>query len=383
MAYNVKFLKGTAAQYKAVTPNADTFYYTTDDKNLYLGSVKLSSAAEISAAVERIAKNETDIKSITGTLTTLTGAGEGSVSKAVADAKKELSDKIGDTTGLKTTAKTDLVSAVNELKESIGSTGESGAVTIDEGTSDDYAKVYTIKQGGSTVGSINIPKDMVVKSGSVVVNPTGQTAGTYIELVLANATEDKIYVNVGSLVDIYTAQKAAASVQIAIDSSTREISATIVDGAVTEAKVAASAITTTKIADANVTEIKLHKDVKDKLALAVSALQAADITSGKTDGSIAVKGTDVAVTGLKSAAFKDATAFDEAGAAAAVEGKLETYKTTTDAAVKKNTDAIADINNEKTGILAQAKTDAATKASTAETNAKAYTDTALTWGTIA
>ena len=224
---------------------------------------------------------------------------------------------------------------------------------------------------------------MVVKSGSVVVNPTGQTAGTYIELVLANATEDKIYVNVGSLVDIYTAQKAAASVQIAIDSGTREISATIVDGAVTEAKVAASAITTTKIADANVTEIKLHKDVKDKLALAVSALQAADITSGKTDGSIAVKGTDVAVTGLKSAAFKDATAFDEAGAAAAVEGKLETYKTTTDAAVKKNTDAIADINNETTGILAQAKTDAAAKASTAETNAKAYTDTALTWGTIA
>lgn len=383
MAYNVKFLKGTAAQYKAVTPNADTFYYTTDDKNLYLGSVKLSSAAEISAAVKRIAKNETDINSITGTLTTLTGAGEGSVSKAVADAKKELSGKIGDTTGLKTTAKTDLVSAVNELKESIGSTGESGTVTIDEGTSDDYAKVYTIKQGGSTVGSINIPKDMVVKSGSVVVNPSGQTAGTYIELVLANATEDKIYVNVGSLVDIYTAQKAAASVQIAIDSSTREISATIVDGAVTGAKVAASAITTTKIADANVTEIKLHKDVKDKLALAVSALQAADITSGKTNGSIAVKGTDVAVTGLKSAAFKDATAFDKAGAAAAVEGKLETYKTTTDAAVKKNTDAIAGINNKTTGILAQAKTDAATKASTAETNAKAYTDTALTWGTIA
>ena len=378
MAYNVKFLKGTAAQYKAVTPNADTFYYTTDDKNLYLGSVKLSSAAEISAAVERIAKNETDIKSITGTLTTLTGTGEGSVSKAVADAKKELSDKIGDTTGLKTTAKTDLVSAVNELKESIGTTGEAGAVTLD-----DYAKVYTIKQGGSTVGSINIPKDMVVKSGSVVVNPTGQTAGTYIELVLANATEDKIYVNVGSLVDIYTAQKAAASVQVAIDTATREISATIVDGAVTEAKVAASAITTTKIADANVTEIKLHKDVKDKLALAVSAVQAADITSGKTDGSIAVKGTDVAVTGLKSAAFKDATAFDEAGAAAAVEGKLETYKTTNDAAVKKNTDAIAAINHETTGILAQAKTDATTKASTAETNAKAYTDTALTWGTIA
>lgn len=54
-----------------------------------------------------------------------------------------------------------------------------------------------------------------------------------------------------------------------------------------------------------------------------SALQAADITTGTVDGAIAVKGTDVAVAGLKSAAFADTTAFDAAGAADAVKTALE------------------------------------------------------------
>ena len=39
---------------------------------------------------------------------------------------------------------------------------------------------------------------MVVKSGAVETNPTGQPAGTYLVLTLANATEDKIYINVGN-----------------------------------------------------------------------------------------------------------------------------------------------------------------------------------------
>lgn len=68
MAYNVKFLKGTAAQYAALTvKDSNTFYYI-DDKNLYLGSIKISNAEDLAAAITRIAANETNI----GNLTTLT-----------------------------------------------------------------------------------------------------------------------------------------------------------------------------------------------------------------------------------------------------------------------------------------------------------------------
>lgn len=44
------------------------------------------------------------------------------------------------------------------------------------------------------------------------------------------------------------------------------------------------------------------------------------VTAGSANGTIAVDGTDVAVTGLKGAAYKDASAFDAAGAADAVLG---------------------------------------------------------------
>ena len=38
-------------------------------------------------------------------------------------------------------------------------------------------------------------------------NPYGQPSGTYLVLTLANATSDKVYINVGTLVDIYTAAR--------------------------------------------------------------------------------------------------------------------------------------------------------------------------------
>ena len=53
-------------------------------------------------------------------------------------------------------------------------------ITTDS-TDNNYAKVYVVKQGGSQIGRINIPKDLVVSEGSVVTNPTGQPAGTYIK----------------------------------------------------------------------------------------------------------------------------------------------------------------------------------------------------------
>lgn len=70
-------------------------------------------------------------------------------------------------------------------------------------------------------------------------------------------------------------------------------------------------------------------------ALADTALQKADITTGATQGTIAVEGTDIAVNGLGTAAYTNSSAYDAAGAA---------------------TQALAD--------------------------AKAYVDTALSWGSL-
>lgn len=249
-----------------------------------------------------VAANTAAIEKLNGNDTT-----EGSVAKAVKDAKTELEGQIGTLGDLDTTAKTDLVSAINEVKQAVETEGTDSTVTISTtSTTEGMAKSYTIKQGSSTVGVIDIPKDMVVSSGTVETDPEDQDPGTYLVLTLANATNDKVYINVGNLVDIYTAQKSATQIQLAINSGTREISATIVAGSVTATELASNAVTTVKIADGNVTKAKLATDVQTSLGKADTALQKASIVTGTANGTIAVGGTDVAVKGLGSAAYKAA-----------------------------------------------------------------------------
>lgn len=99
----------------------------------------------------------------------------------------------------------------------------SSAVTVETGSESATNFVsYTIKQGGTTVGNINIPKFLVVKSGSVVTgtwNGTtftedatqpGSGTGKAIKMVLndsedAGTADDVLYINVADLVDVYTA----------------------------------------------------------------------------------------------------------------------------------------------------------------------------------
>lgn len=76
-----------------------------------------------------------------------------------------------------------------------------------------YLKTYQLKKDSAYVGAkINIPKDMVVSSGSVKtvtqtdVPYSGAVIGDkYIDLVIANATSSHIYIPVKDLVDVYTA----------------------------------------------------------------------------------------------------------------------------------------------------------------------------------
>lgn len=182
--------------------------------------------------------------------------------------------KVGNITELTTTSKTDIVNAINEVKASVSAGGEAGVITIEtEVTTAGALKSYTIKQGGNTIGVIDIPKDLVVNEGTVVVNPEGQDEGTYIKLVIANQTEP-LFINVGKLVDVYKAKKNATQIQLAIDSATREISATIVAGSVGTTELADNSITTVKIADANVTLAKLAADAVAAFDTAGSAAAA-------------------------------------------------------------------------------------------------------------
>lgn len=254
---------------------------------------------EIAEVAAGVATNTGAIGKLNGTDTQ-----EGSVAKAVKDASDAINAKIGDMAELETTAKDELVGAINEVRNAVSAGGTQATITItSDDTTEGMAKSYTVKQGDSTVGVIDIPKDMVVSSGTVETDPEDHDPGTYIVLTLANATSDKIYINAGTLVDIYTAAQSAPQVQLTINPSTREISATIVAGSITDTELAANSVTTVKIADGNVTKAKLDTAVQASLGKADSAIQKEDITTGAENGNISVDGTDVAVKGLASAAF--------------------------------------------------------------------------------
>ena len=142
-------------------------------------------------------------------------------------------DAINDIIGAGVSPKT-LTEAINEINETFGSgittshtvadaledlgeaLTEALTITILESSgSSEYSKVYTIMQGEEVAGTINIPKDIVIKEGKLVYgkwegdefleNDEEHHYGDEpaIKLVLNN--DDVIYINAKDLVDTYTA----------------------------------------------------------------------------------------------------------------------------------------------------------------------------------
>ena len=190
--------------------------------------------------------------------------------------------------------------------------------------SEGILKTYDVYQGGSVVGSIDIPKDLVVTSGGVVtINDV-----KYLRLFIANQ-ETPVDIAVTDLVDVYTegdgievstgnviSAKVVAANGLSVDAN--GIAMALADGSNAGAM---SSSDFTKLAGiesgANVNTIEGVQVNGSDLTPDANKKVNVTITAGTANGTIAVNGADVAVTGLGTAAFSAATAFDEAGAAAA------------------------------------------------------------------
>ena len=201
-------------------------------------------------------------------------------------------------------AATNVEDAIAELVDKINGVGTAGAVTVAKSTDvEGVAARYTFSQGGQAIANavIDIPKDMVVQSGTVVTlteeDAEGHAAGTYMKLVLANATDDEIWIPVDTLIEYVTSgSQAGDMVFITVDPTTHKVTAEITDGSITKAK--------------------LDADVKASLGKADTAVQKVTVLGHElTDGgSVTVEQVKTDL-GLGTAAYENADAFDEAGAA--------------------------------------------------------------------
>lgn len=196
----------------------------------------------------------------------------------------------------------------------------------------DIATYHLTKDGKNEGVAINVPKDLVVSSGSVVeledgALPEGVTvAGTYIKLILANS-DKPIYINVGSLIEYVTGgSDENDAIQINVAADTHKVTASVKAG--------------------SLTKTMLASDVQESLGKADSAVQT--IAVGTTNGTISVDGEDVAVKGLQDAAYATVASLNTTAqgyvdtAKTALEGTTtDTDESVTIAGAKKYADKVA------------------------------------------
>ena len=267
---NVLFKSGTYAQYAGLAAKDNNTIYFIDNGQIYKGETSYTDQIVVVSALPgtltagKVYVNTTD-KSVTYY--------DGTTSIAVVPATVgSIGDSTPDTNLANVKAIKDFVAAeiakipaqvdytVTLVDETTG-TGELTKQTIKQGKSgsesevgtivvpnlkmevkatpnDGYLKTYQFTYGTGSAFEIDIPKDLVVESGKVIVVTdeapvSGLTNGTYLKLVIVNQAEP-VYIDVKDLCDVYTGKTATDGVSVAI-SETNEISATLVGKAVAEA----------------------------------------------------------------------------------------------------------------------------------------------------
>jgi len=151
--------------------------------------------------------------------------------------------------GAKDTLNTNVQTVLAEIFQKIAENEEAGEVAVYKNGTKVSAiaadgETYTIKQGTTDVATINIAKDMVVSSGSVITAtgeetdvPTGTTLVTgkkYVRLVIKDSTDGKnIYIAVDELYDDYSFTDSS---EIDFAESNNDVTASIKTGSIAESK---------------------------------------------------------------------------------------------------------------------------------------------------
>lgn len=396
------------------------------DGTKYITVVKPTTVSEdLSALTKRVTTAEGNISAADEKLTVIQGEGEGSIKKAAADAKqaaidaaatdatskadKALEDAKADSATKKTeaieaaTAETtkQVGAAKTELQANIDKKADKATTLAGYGITDAYTSGQTDTKIAEAVANAHhlkreivdtLPDVATANEDTIYMVPdagdtgvAGSNKSVYTEYMLVNGAFERIgtsdvdlsnYFTKDQVTDAIGAAKteAAADAQIKADAAKEAAITAAATDATTKADAAkAAAITEAgKKADKALEDAKTYSDGLAKNyataaqgAKADSAVQAADVVSGTANGTISVKGTDVAVKGLGSAAYQNSDAFETAGAAADALSEAKTYADT-----------------KKTEAIDAASKDATTKANSVLNSAKEYANGLIEWGTL-
>lgn len=270
---DVLFKSGTYAKYISLAVKDDNTIYFIDNGQIYKGATSYTDQIVVVSALPstlvagKVYVNTTD-KSVTyydGTTSTVViPETVGAIGDATPDTDlanvKAIKDfvaaeikKIPEQTDYTVTL-VDETAGTGELTKQTIKQGKTGSETevgtivvpnlkmeVKAAPNNGYLKTYQFTYGTGTTFEVDIPKDLVVESGEVIVVTdeapvSSLTNGTYLKLVIANQT-NPIYINVKDLCDVYTGKTVTDGVSVTI-SGTNEISAALVGKAVSESNLA-------------------------------------------------------------------------------------------------------------------------------------------------
>ena len=343
MAYNIFMKRGTQASHdtlvQSTSTNADTLYFCTDSGNVYLGDKLLTgkiSTTKPGTGTEGVLYIDTTgvpfvwtggayVQAMPQMVTAITaeGASETKLVSERAVVDYVATAQSGDHAAVED-LKTRMTTAEGDIDALESGKADKGTTLAEYGITDAYTSTQTdTKISEAIAASQHLTKIVLTEEEELPEASAAQDNAIYLKPV-ASGAGNQYYEEF-----------------IVIEDKWEKIGDTAVD----LSNYATQSWVTEQISASATSTLQSAKDYADGLAAnyataaqgtkADSALQQADITEGATNGTIGVKGTDVAVHGLKSAAYTESSAYEVAGAAA-----------------------------------------------TAESNAKTYTDTALTWGTF-
>lgn len=406
----VKFVFGTSAAYAALgTKDANTLYFITDSRQIYKGGTLFTggrfltvTSYPVAGDVNTIYVNTSDgsakfwdgtkyqivVKPSPGAIadtpdndtlatqkavadyvaTKLTALDATSLGKRVTANEAAIGKLNGTGDGSVTKTVNDAVGAAkNELRGNIDRKANKATTLAGYGISDAYTKEEANTKISSAVANAHHLKRSIVDTlpatgdaDTIYMKPkAGSGDDIYDEFMWINNRYERIGNSAVNLTDYYTKGQ--------VDSKVNDAKSTAATDAQSKANKALSD------AKAYADGLAGNYATKAQGAKADSALQAADIVESKKNGNISVKGVDVAVYGLGSAAYTESSVYDAAGTANAAK---------TEAIRAASADATSKSNAAKNEAISTASMDATTKANKALSDAKTYTDSKLAWGTL-
>ena len=316
----VSYWNGTG--YQTVVPATGKTISGTGDNNTIATTKAVVDyvAAQVAdldvAALEgRVDTLEGEMDTVQGQITTINGEGEGSIKKALSDAKAYTDTEVAKKANAQ---HTHAIADVTDLQTTLDGKANKATTLAGYGITDAYTQTQTDSKIAEAIAAAPHLKREIVED----LPEVGSADANTIYMVPADGSIS----DPGEETSHYNEYMLINGAFELIGTSQVDLS-----GYATETFVT-NAINALDVADAAVENQYVSQVVQTdgKIAVTRVALPVTSVTEGSANGTIAVNGANVNVHGLGSAAYTDAADYEAAGAAAAAVAALDVEDTAVD-----------------------------------------------------